>query len=231
MIGQDIVDRAARTVMDPDTVRWPGAEWLLWINDGQKQIALHRPDANPKNAIVTLGVGTKQTIPADGSRLLRVVRNRAGTTEASAGGRAIREMSREALDNELPEWHSTQDSGAILQYTFDNIDPKHYYVYPGVKAASTRHVEIVYLAIPADVPDLNTMLDLGDEWRAPLVDYCLFRGYAKDADYAGNMQRAAAYLAAFGNDLGVKLNINFAAALPPNRPRGDESGAARGALV
>ncbi len=230
MIGQDIVDRVERILKDVDNVRWPSTlELLKWINDGQKQIVLYRPDANSQNVTETLlaNSGTKQALPANGSRLLRVVRNiKAG----GGGGRAIRKIQREALDNELPDWHESTDDGEILHYAFDNIDPKTYYVYPGV-GTSDRDIEIIYLKIPEDAANLTVDLELDDEYRPPLVDYVIARAFMKDAEYAGNLERAQAHMQMFGAALGVQLDITFSAATPANSPRGDASGSLRRPLA
>ena len=89
--------RAAVLLQDVSNIRWPLPELLDWLNDGQREIVLKKPNASIKNEPFVLAVGTKQTLPADGVQLIDVVRNLPGT--------AIRIVSREILDAQLPDWH------------------------------------------------------------------------------------------------------------------------------
>ena len=75
---QSVLDRVQQTLQDTAGIRWSSTnELVLWVNDAQREIALLKPDATATNATVALVEGTKQTIPDDGNRLLRVVRNMA----------------------------------------------------------------------------------------------------------------------------------------------------------
>ncbi len=75
---QSVLDRVQQTLQDTAGIRWSSTnELVLWVNDAQREIALYKPDATATNATVALSEGTKQTIPDDGNRLLRVVRNMA----------------------------------------------------------------------------------------------------------------------------------------------------------
>ena len=75
---QSVLDRVQQTLQDTAGIRWSSTnELVLWVNDAQREIALLKPDATATNATVALSEGTKQTIPDDGNRLLRVVRNMA----------------------------------------------------------------------------------------------------------------------------------------------------------
>jgi hypothetical protein len=87
---QSVIDRVQKTLQDTTGVRWPVVdELVLWVNDAQREIALLKPDASAKNVTVTLAVGTKQDIPSDGNRLLRVVRNMSAAS-SGVGKRAVR---------------------------------------------------------------------------------------------------------------------------------------------
>lgn len=219
MLASDVTNRASRILFDITQVRWPVAELLDYTTDGERQIVLLRPDANPKNEAVRMVGGSKQTIPAGGVRLLRVVRNMGsnGTTP----GRAIRPVSREALDTELPDWHFTNPALSIQHYHHDNVDPRTFYAYPPVTGtvgqAAALYAELVYSATPAVVTSAAQTLTLADHYLNPVLDWVLYRCYSKDASYAGNMQRAAVHLQNFANALQVTMNIEWAAATPPER--------------
>lgn len=216
MLASDIISRASRILFDNTKVRWPESELLDYISDGQRAIVLLRPDANAKNAVLQLVAGSRQSIPADGIRLLRVVRNM-GANGASPG-RAIREVSRLALDSERPDWHFANPGATVEHYTFDNMDPKRFYVHPSVAASPGTQVEVIYSAIPAAATAAGQTLDLGDHYLNPVLDWVLYRAYSKDATYAGNMQRAGHHLQSFGNTLQVNMTVEFAATLSQPTP-------------
>lgn len=208
--AQSILDKAGIILQDTTGVRWPvGTEQLGWLNDGQREVVLIRPQASVTNAAVQLTSGaTKQTLPATGIMLIDVTRNMgaAGIT----AGRAIRLVSREVLDAQSPTWHSdTNSDGVIKHFVYDPRDPKTFYVYPKAPA-TTWYVELVYSSSPSDVSTLGGTISIDDIYANALLDYVLYRAYSKDAEYAQNAQLAAAHYAAFQNALGVKTSQEVA---------------------
>ena len=222
--GQSLIQRAQTLIYDTTGVRWSPAELLGYLNDGQREVVLLRPEACVKNVSQQLTANsTKQPLPADGVSLVDVVRNMGanGTT----AGRVIRIVSREILDAQYPNWHVDANAGGdVRHYTYDLRDPKNFYVYP--KSPSTAwYVEIVYSASPVDTDGVGAMIGIDDIYANALIDYILYRAYSKDAEYAQNGQLAIAHYTAFSNSLGVKTandlqrNPNLMAApFNPNVP-------------
>jgi len=201
----DIIDRVSRILYDTTKVRWQEPELIDYINDAQMQVVLHRPDANSKNAAISLTTGnSKQTLPAGGIRFLRAVRNMGAT--GSTPGKALTEVPRDLLDKEDIDWH-TKTGTEVLHYVFDDVDPKNFYVYPSV--SSSWQIEIVYSATPTTVTASTDTLDLPDEYINPIMDWVLFRCYSKNSKATGNQQRAMAHLQNFANELGVTMRINW----------------------
>lgn len=201
--GTSILDRAEVLLQDVTNVRWPRTELLGYLNDGQRETVLLKPEACVTNAAVLLTAGaTKQTLPAAGLQFLKLTRNMgaAGTTP----GNAIRVVDGEVLDAQVPSWHVDANAGGdIKHYSYDPRDPKTYYVYP--KAPATAwYVEIVYSSAPTDANDSGGVIGIDDVYANALLDYVLYRAYSKDATYASNGQRAIAHYQAFANSLGVK---------------------------
>ena len=191
---QSVIDRVQATLQDTTGVRWPVvSELVLWVNDAQREIALLKPDASAKNETVTLATGTKQTIPANGNRLLRAVRNMSAATNGT-GKRSVRLVSREILDAQTPNWHDPTVTGdaahtsIVKHYIYDEQNPRNFYVYPGVSGNS--YLEIIYSANPAAVTQSDN-LDVPDIYANSVMNYVLYMAYMKDAEYAGNSQRAA----------------------------------------
>lgn len=201
MLASDIIDRARIVLNDADGIRWLDAEMLKWINDGQRVIALVRPDASVGNATVTLVSGTKQAIPSDGLRLLDVVKN--------GSGRAVRHVDRDVLDTQNPTWHSETGVTGVKNYIYDNRDPKTFYVYPPAAAAGAT-VDVVYSKNPTDVTALGSTVAVADIYADPLLNYVLHRAYSKDAEFAQNFQLSANYLSIFQAMLGIKTSKDAA---------------------
>jgi hypothetical protein len=203
-----IIRRAVETLQDPTSVRWPVAELVRYLNDGQREIVLYRPDAMVTNTTVTCVAGTKQSLPALGSKLIEVVRNAA----SSSAKKSIRMINREILDAQTPGWHNLTGTVDILHFMYDPRDPRVFYVYP--PATTSAQVDIVYSSYPADVTEpadgalysaVSGNISVPDIYGNVLGDYILYRAYTKDSEYAGNAGRAQAHYTAFANALGIEI--------------------------
>jgi len=211
--AQSIIRRVVETLQDNTSVRWPVSELVRYLNDGQREIVLYRPDAMVTNAALTLVAGSKQALPANGAKLIEVVRNTAGTK------RSVRLVNREILDSQSPGWHNLAGVTEVLHFMYDPRDPKVFYVYPPA-AASGASLDIVYAALPTDVTEpadgstysaVTGNIGVPDIYGNVIQDYILYRAYSKDSEYAGNAARAQAHYGAFGNALGIemKATVNF----------------------
>lgn len=147
--AQATVRRAVEILQDTTSVRWPLNEIVRWLNDGQREIILYRPDAMVTNQTLTCATGSRQTIAGlnpPGAKLIEVVRNNSATSK-----RAIRDINREVLDASSPGWHSLTPVSEVLHFMFDERDPRTFYVYP--PATTSAAVDVVYSALPTDVPE------------------------------------------------------------------------------
>lgn len=230
IVASDVITRASRILADQTKVRWTVPEMVDHCKDAVRQIILARPDAYSVTRWMTLKAGDSRQVAGNiaasdnvdfGSaifnpttRLLRVTRN------GSTGGYApIREASRVALDSELPNWHVPPASATgyrVQHYVFDNISPYTFYVYPAVPSSLLNHqVEIVHSALP-DLSGTGESISLGlpDQYIAPIVDWVLYRAFSKDAEYAGNMERANHHLNSFATVLQISQAGGYAAATP-----------------
>lgn len=212
-----VLTRCAVLLQDPTNIRWPQSELLDWLNDGQREIALYKPNAFVKNQSKQLSPGTKQALPADGVSLIDVVRNMG--TNGTTPGNAVRAVSREILDSQTPSWHASTAAAAAKHFVYSVLDPKNFYVYP--PNDGTGNVEIIYVAAPADAT-LGSTITLDDIFVTALVNYILYRAYSKDAEFAANATAAQAYYQAFQGNLAGKAGAEAAsnpnAALMPFNP-------------
>tara|TARA_R110000787_G_scaffold88620_2_gene187982 strand:- start:29 stop:724 length:696 start_codon:yes stop_codon:yes gene_type:complete len=197
---QSVIDRVQTVLQDTTGVRWPVvAELVLWINDAQREVALLKPDSSAANDTVTLSAGTKQSIPSGGNRLLKAVRNMSAASSGT-GKRSVRLVDREVLDAQTPDWHDPSVTGdaahttIVKHYIYDEANPRNFYVYPGV--AGNAYLEIIYSANPVTVAQSGS-LSIPDIYANAIMNYVLYMAYMKDAEYAGNAQRASSHFQIF----------------------------------
>ena len=211
--AQSVIRRVVDTLQDKTSITWPVAELVRYLNDGQREIVLYRPDSMVTNATVYLDPqNSKQAIPSDGSKLIEVIRNTDGTR------RAVRLTTRSILDSQSPDWHSHPNTAnEIHHYMFDARDPKTFYVYP--PAGDACSVELVYSSLPGDIQEpvdgslftaVTGDISVPDIYANILQDYILYRSYTKDSEYAGNGARAQAHYGAFAAALGIEIKSTIA---------------------
>jgi hypothetical protein len=197
--AQSIIDRARTQLIDTGAVkRWTDTELLQWLSDGQRSIVAIAPGASSTTGVQPLSAGTRQTIPADGYMLLNIIRNcdAVGTTP----GRAVRVASRELIDDQDPDWHTSSTSATVRNYIFDPQEPKVFYVYPPNNG--TGFVQMIYSVLPPEVAELTDEISVTELYQTPLVDYVLFRAYQKDSDFGTGSAQAQTYLQLFMSFMG-----------------------------
>ena len=208
---QSVLDRVQQTLQDTAGIRWSEANELIkWVNDAQREIALLKPDATSSNTTVTLVDGTKQSIPSDGNRLLRVMRNMSAASSGD-GGRSIRLVARDVLDTQTPTWHDPAVTGeaahtnVVKNYVYDEQDPKNFYVFPGVSGYA--YIEIVYSKNPAAVTSSDN-LGVDDIYANSVMNYVLYMAYMKESEVAGNAQRASSHYNLFTAAITGKAQVD-----------------------
>ena len=208
---------------DEDGVRWTDPELLTWLNNGQREVVIFKPNACVKNTAIQLAPGTKQALPADGVQLIDIPRNMgaAGTTP----GAAVRLVPREILDQAAPNWHASTPSAVVVHFTYNPNDPKTFYTYPPQPATGMGYVDMVYGAMPTDCAiGTGTVITVDDIYESVLIDYVLYRAFSKDTEFAPDPSRAAFHQSAYLSALGGKVkaeavknpNTNAPARSKPN---------------
>lgn len=212
----EVIDRARTLLQDTTSVRWPLTELQLWLNDSYRDIVNLRPDANTQTGTLTCVAGPRQTVTSsfpNALRLIDIVRNVAATSDKSA----VRITNRRMLDDQRRAWYAETAAVSIQHYMFDPRLPKEFLVYP--PATTSAELEIVYSSVPqghelteselGNPATLDT-ISVDDSYAGAILDYILYRAYSKDAEYAGNSQRAVAHLQAFQTALTGKGQVEAA---------------------
>lgn len=206
----DIVTSVRSILMDAGGIRWTTTELVDWITHAQNAIVARKPEATATAACVLLAQGTRQTVPAAGQRLIEVVRN--NVSGGGTPGRSIKLVDRVELDASYPNWHDADATGGarhvdvVKNYTYNENDPRTYYVFPGVKTADTVYADIVYSATPTAAA-AGANLSVADYFREAVTDYVLYRAYMKESEFGGSGERVQLqlqlFLAAIGEDIRV----------------------------
>lgn len=216
VIASAIITKAKTILQDTTSVRWTDAELLGWLNDGQREVCMRRPDVSTKLISHPLVAGTRQSIPADGTAALKVVRNMG--SGGATPGRAVRHVAMDILDSNVPNWHAETASGTILHAVTDMRIPRTFYVYP--PAISGTQVELLYAAPPAELASTASVLTVDDFYAGPLVDWVCSRAYEKDQDTTGSADRAASHRAKFDASVGAKTSIDQVLNAPSSNVKG-----------
>jgi len=203
--AQDIIKKAHTALQDEDGTRWPAHELVAYLNMGQRQIIIDRPDQKCETTEFALAAGVKQIIPAAAMALMDVPNNSTGRM------RRITKIDVVQLDAVLPEWRSKAQASEIVHFMHDLREPKVFRVYP--PAIAGTKVDVTYSLYPVDVPipsgqaasSVTGSIDLDDMWESALLNYVLHKAYSKDAEFGGNSQLAAGYLGLFNAAVGSQL--------------------------
>jgi hypothetical protein len=218
--AQSVIHRATDILQDKTSVRWTADELVRWLNDAQREVALYRPDAFSTYGAIALSAGTRQTLPVGSVKLIDIVSNTSGAKTA------VRQISRRALDEQTPDWHSLTGVTTIKHFMYDPRDPLAFYVYPPA-AASGASLNAVYAVYPTDVTEptagadytaVTGNINVKDVFANCMLDYVLYKAYSKDSEYAGNAARAMAHYEAFANALGIEIKATVTVAPMTNAP-------------
>lgn len=207
-----IITRAARTLNDPDMVKWPEIELLEYLSDGQRAAVLVRPEVNPVTVVHHLVEGSKQQIPEDAFVLIEATRNMG--RDGATPGRAITPTSRSSLDQTDPNWHcetpeapaTPADVKPVRNFVYDIRNRRTFYISPCQPAGSAyvngeaadivgpHQIELVHAKIPAEIAATDTVIEIDDIYQPALLAYILHRAHVKDVAVEGqSLQKSSAY--------------------------------------
>lgn len=206
--AQSIIQRIVRDLNDQTSIRWTIPELVRYFNDGQREIASLRPDSMNIRVTHPLVAGAKQSLPANGTKLIDVNSNAAGTKGA------VTLVASAILDAQVRNWRNLPGSNEILHYTYDPREPKTFEVYP--PASSTAALDLEYSALPTDIAEpaegttytaVTGNMSQSDLFANALQHYILYRCYSKDTEYTANPGMAQSYQQMYANDLGVEIKM------------------------
>lgn len=206
ILGSKIIQDAQTDLQDPEGTRWPVADLAGYLNDGQRELVVARPDETTRTFEATLVQGAEQQLPAAAMLLVDVPRNAAGRRTA------IEKTDRRLLEAVQRDWQSMAGATEFVHFMHDMREPRLFLMYPPAKAGAK--VVLTCSMFPQDVPaDGAGPIGVADQWANALRHYVVFRAFSKDAEYAANATLAASHLALFNSATGAQLQA--AAAVAP----------------
>jgi hypothetical protein len=200
--AQSIIRRVAEQLQDKDSIRWTVDKLVRDLNDGQRELVAKRPDAATQTLAVTLVAGARQTLPVSAVQLIDIARN-------TASKKGLRKVDMALMDAADPDWQAKTGKLDATQFMYDLREPRTFYVSP--PALVTSSLDLVCPVYPVDIAEPATgltyaavtgNLSVADQWGNALHDWVLYRAWSMDAEFAGNAQLAAGYLALFKTAIG-----------------------------
>lgn len=194
---------------DPNNTFFSLSQKIAAINSALQALVSYRPDAASLTAMMLLVAGTRQTLPSDGVRLLKVIRNR-GVSGLSDAGRAIRKADMLVQDALIPDWHTTTGQTTIDEYFYDSITPKDFYVYPPVAVSPTIGIDISYVRVLPTITAGSDTLPVDDYFAPALQEWMLYSLWCGDDEQNPNYAAARSHQQTFFQLLQIKASSDGA---------------------
>ena len=200
MDSGQLIRNVAKTLNDPEHVRWKIEDLVAYLNAGCMEVCRVRPEASETSVVLNLTQGTRQSIRPTDLQLIRIIRN-------VPSGRAVRMVATEMLDAVLPSWHSAPRADDVREYGWDQREPRVFWVYPPARETSKLECSVSKRPAPISVPanPANPVYDpfpLPDRYAQAVEGWMLYRAYMQDTG-AGSMQKAQTWSQYFYHSLGV----------------------------
>lgn len=205
-----LIRRAQRILQDVLGTRWDEPELLDWFNDGRRELAVIKPAEFAVRLPVALTEGTLQQLPPEAFQLLRVDCNLLSVSPRQPG-RALTIVERRVMNTMHPRWQEDEAfpfESQARHYVYDDTEPTTFHVFPGNDG--TGVVEVSVAVLPADATAVTAPIGVRDIYANALMDYMLYRAFAKDSDHPRNAERSGAHYAAFTSAVGTKNMVEVA---------------------
>ena len=204
-----VINQVRQKLNDPSKVTWSDTVLINALNEALQALVSYRPDAASYTAMMLLVAGTRQTLPSDGVRLLKVIRNK-GVSGLSDAGRAIRKADMLVQDALLPDWHLTNGQTVIDEYFYDPLQPKEFYVYPPAPVSPQIGIDISYVRVLPTITATTDTFPVDDYFAPAIQEWMLYSIWGSDDEQSPNYGAAQGHLQTFFNLLQVKANSDVA---------------------
>lgn len=205
----EIIKNVNYALNDVNNVKLSLQQKLDALNEALQALVSYRPDAASYTAMMLLVAGTRQTLPSDGVRLLKVIRNK-GVSGLSDAGRAIRKADMLVQDALLPDWHLTTGQTTISEYFYDPLAPKEFYVYPPAPVSPKIGIDISYVRVLPTITATTDIFPVDDYFAPAIQEWMLYSCWRGDDEQSQNYSAAQVHLQTFFSLLQVKASSDSA---------------------
>lgn len=212
ILASAIIASLRITLLDPspgDT--WTDAILLAYLNEGERNVVMLKPEAYPVRAALAMVAGTKQTVPAGGIAILDLYDN-------VSGGRRVRQVNRSMLDDLARFWPTATQEATVQEWCADPRDPTRFDVIP--PSTGTGSVNGLYGAVPTPIATVGTAINLLDIYELTLKHFVLSEAYAANTKRQ-DLLKTDYYRKSFERMLGVRSQSQVAVAPRTSAPGGD----------
>lgn len=208
---EDFLSDIQLTLQDKDATGYAVEDLVFYLNEALRTIALVKPDATAVTQALALAQDSRQVLPASAVRFIKLTRN---VSAAGVPGRPITRADHDALVAVAPDWHTLAPVNVIKNYTFDELDPMVFWVYP--PADGTSKAETVFSEEPTkiDTASLNfttpqVLFPLKTVYQAPAKDWVLGRALGVEVNSRMSQELSVRYGKSFASMLGIKWHIDL----------------------
>ena len=178
------------TSTDTALQRYSDATLLGFANQILKRISLVRPDLFSYIGTFTCTAGeVLQSAPSDSIRLMEIFRVQ--------GGNAVRETSRDSIDQTYPGWVD-ETAGACVNWMRHPRNPNKFFVYPAAPSGQVLIGE--YAKAPPVYTADQTIELLPDAYFTAVIDGTVFLAESIDNEHVTS-GRAEMFFKSFSNSL------------------------------
>ena len=201
MLCSAILNTVRTITNDPNDVVYSLLQKEQALNEAIRAVSLHRPDSAAITTNVALVSGTKQSLPSDCVRLIRVIRNKSGSGGTTTG-KSVRLMDLNRISDRVVDWHNVTGDD-VLEYGYEQSNQSVFWVYPHIGAASNKFVEVIYQRSIPDVVSADTF-PINDLYSVAVKEWMLYSLWSSDNEQSPNYAMALKKLEVFFTLLGLK---------------------------
>jgi hypothetical protein len=214
LLTQRVLDTALAELEDNEPgfeyTRWTKPEMLGYVTAALAALHFYKPDLFNVREEITLRPGDVQRVEAKFARILSLDSN----VEANgAEGRPIYKASHpltkalyrpSQFDPLAPYW--------VRECSVDPDNPRIFYVTPAAPEYPRAKVRGMFVLAVPEITDASQQIDIPTtdsfDWFNAILDYVLFRAFAKDTESNTSRTKSRDHEIAFMNAVGAKTRLD-----------------------
>jgi hypothetical protein len=190
--------------------RWTKPEMLGYVASAVAALHFYKPDLFQARALVRLRPGDVQQVDGSHSRILSLEDNADANGAVGAPIYASNHDTTKALRR--PNQFSPMEPYRVRSCAVDKDNPRVYYVNPPAPEYPRAHAWGFFQFSPPEIVDAGQDIELpatdAAGWFNALLDFVLFRAFAKDTESNTSRTKSRDHEIAFMNAVGAKNRLD-----------------------